>query len=223
MKGVFLETLFWTAFFSKLFKTAFFLYNMGIFNSSISQANAVFTAINPIISKIFIGLIILLIGFILGRILGTVVKRLFQMIELDQTAYRIFRANLKIERFISGLASFVIYFLAVIAALSQVGLLSIIAQGLSYIIVIVVLLSIILSLRNIIPNFAAGIFLKRKLGLRPGTKIIMGNISGTIKKANSVYLQVITEEEDILLIPFSCLLQEKTTIKKESLQNKNTH
>ena len=134
------------------------------------------------------------------------------MAELDKSLLRVTRLNIRLERIISGLVAFIIYFFSVIIALNQVGLLSIIIQWLSYAVVIAILISLTLGLRDIIPNLFAGLSLKRKLKLRVGKKINVGTVKGKISKLNSLYVHVVTKDEEIILVPYSQLMKEKTKI-----------
>ena len=189
---------------------------MGVVNSTLQELNIAFQDLNPLILNIIIALIMLLIGFILGKLVGTMIKRLLSHLELDKLLVSYLRINFKAETFIAGIISFIIYFFTVIAAINQVGLLSILLQIISYVVVIAILVSIVLGLRNIIPNVYAGFTLKKKLNLKTGQKISVGNVSGKITKINTVYVYVKTQEQDLVLVPFSAMLQENVTFKKKS-------
>lgn len=194
---------------------------MGFFNSSLAEIDSVIQTLNPIVTKIVIALIILLLGFILGKLIGTIIFRVLQAIEIDNAFFRIFGIKLKVEHFISGIFSFLVYLLAVVLALNQVNLLSLTIQLLSYIVVIAIIISIILGLRNIIPNFVAGLVVKKKLSLFQGNKINIGEIKGRIVNVNSIYVYIETIEKDLISVPFSYFLKEKTRIFKKNNELKN--
>lgn len=187
---------------------------MGIVNRSLQQIDQAFTHLNPVIFNIAVALVILLIGFIVGRIASTLVKRLLQTLETDKAVYTFLRIHVKLERALSGLVAFIIYVFAMLLALGQAGLLSILIEWLSYAVVIAILIAFALGLRNVFPNFLAGLVVKRRIKFLPGDHLRVGTAEGTIQRVNTLFVYLTTKEGDLLSVPFAELFRETSKVRK---------
>ncbi|RJQ15506.1 hypothetical protein C4573_05090 [Candidatus Woesearchaeota archaeon] len=185
---------------------------MGTIGSSIQELSNAFSTLSPIILNMVIALVILLLGFIIGKVLSNLVKRLLRHVKLDDSLIKVIRIDLNLESFAAAVVSFVIYFLTVIAALNQVGLLGWVIKVITYAVVMVILVMILLGLKDFIPNMVAGFYVKGTMHLRVGRKVHIDSVQGTILSVNLVAIAVETAQKDRVLVPFSLLLKNKVLL-----------
>lgn len=158
----------------------------------------------------FIGaLIILLIGIIIGRVLGKFVKRILHEFEFDTFIRKTTSIKISLEELISHLLEYIIYLLSIVYALSKVGLVSTVFQLIALVVIIFIALSIILGLKDFIPNMLSGIRMQQKRYFNEGDTILMKNkeneIEGRIVNLNLIETVVETKKGDIIHIPNSLL------------------
>ncbi len=158
----------------------------------------------------FIGaLIILLIGIVIGRVVGKFVKRVLHEFEFDTFVRKATSIKISLEELISHLLEYLIYFFSIVYALSKLGLVATVFQFLSLVIIVFIVLSILLGLKDFIPNILAGIRIQQKGYFNNGDMILMrnklGNIEGRIINLNLLETVVETRKGDIIHIPNSLL------------------
>jgi small conductance mechanosensitive channel len=72
-------------------------------------------------------------------------------------------------------------------------------------VIVVIILSMLLAIKDFIPNVFAGLFLHRKGFLKKGDNIIVKDVKGKIIYINLVETRVQTKEGDIIYIPNTLL------------------
>ena len=75
-----------------------------------------------IVIRLITAIIILLIGFVIARILSNLTKKLLQELETNRILKEQAGVKIQVEEFIASLVKYLIYFIAVIMALNQLGL-----------------------------------------------------------------------------------------------------
>lgn len=157
-------------------------------------------------ADIIAAIIIVLLGFIIGKLLGRLTAKILHEVELN----RILRAaglKITLEKTIGEIVSYIVYFVAVVTALYQFN----IAPTIVYVIVIsvgaILVISILIAIKDFIPNFICGIIIKKKNLLRPGEKIKIGRTEGKIKRISMVQVKLETKEGDIVYIPNSVIIK----------------
>ncbi len=171
----------------------------------------------------FVGaLIILLIGIVIGRVLGKLLKRMLHEFEFDTFIRKTTPIKLSLEEFISHLIEYIVYFSSIVYSLSKIGLVSTVFQFISLIIILFVILSIVLGLKDFIPNILAGIRVQQKENFKEGDIISIQDkdsiIEGKIISLNLLELVLETKKGDVIYIPNSLLT--KSLIKKSKHSNK---
>ncbi|MFT7615700.1 MAG: small-conductance mechanosensitive channel, partial [Candidatus Woesearchaeota archaeon] len=136
-------------------------------NTSADAVNATFAQsidklINGIASNIVWAIIIILVGLILGRLLGTFLAKALREIELNAVIEKMTDRTIKLEELIATTSSVIIYFLAIVLALNQVGIAAFVINTLAIGLLVLVLLLILLSLKDTLPNIVAGFTLGYK-------------------------------------------------------------
>ncbi|NIP40251.1 MAG: mechanosensitive ion channel [Candidatus Aenigmarchaeota archaeon] len=159
-----------------------------------SVAN-IFNQIIIFIPKIIVAILIVVVGFIIADFFGKV---------FEEGMGKIFRDEI-LSKFSGGIVKYSIAMIALIIALSMIGLdvnaLLILFTALLLIIVIVTCI----GLKDLVPNFTAGIHVRGML--RVGDRIKFRNYSGIVERINpySVDLRV---NRKTVTIPNSILIKE---------------
>jgi len=185
--------------------------NETIVNKSIGFLDNVFSGI---VSKLVVAAIIVLIGLILGKLLGKLIHRLLSDMKIDKTLRKATGIKIPIEDMISAFATYFIYFIAAIMALNHLGVTTGILNIISVAIMIVIVLSVFLGIKDWIPNAISGIIIHKKDFLHEGDKIEIDNIKGKIIHINLIETKVETKSGDIICIPNSHITKSKVVKKK---------
>lgn len=139
-----------------------------------------FSSILGIAQHLSAAIIVLLAGFLLAKLGGKAVKRILHEAEINRVLEA---AGFKpISDPLARLAEYAIYIGAILVALQQLGLTSIVIGIIATLAVIVISLSLILAFRDFIPNAITGLFLRKQLSQHVGTDITIGIVTGTLKR-----------------------------------------
>lgn len=170
--------------------------------------NKIVEATEPLYSQILVALIIALLGLILGTVVGKLLQKVLSEIELNRIVRSITGLNMKLEEVIGKGVMFVIYFLFIMWSLQKLGLGSIIIQVLSWIVIIVIVISMILSIKDFLPNLVSGLYIHIKGVIKEKDFIRTRSFSGTIKDIGLVETIIETEAKETMVIPNSTLMKE---------------
>jgi small-conductance mechanosensitive channel len=100
-------------------------------------------------------------------------------------------------------------------ALDQIGVATGILKIISIAILIIMVASIILGIRDFFPNILSGIFIAQKRFLNKGDLVRFGDIEGEIIEINIIETRIMTKKGDIIYIPNSILTKnEMVKLKK---------
>lgn len=182
---------------------------------TIEFLNGLFT---DIITKIVVAIVIILVGFVIGKILGRLTQRLLHELEFNKIFKRATKLSFSLEELIGKFVSYFIYFIALIMALNQIGLTTIILYMVTAAIIVLLIISIFLGIKDFIPNMIAGIFIHQKRVINEGDIIKVKNLTGKIVHINLVETRIKTKDGDIIYIPNSMLTNtEIVRIKKSKV------
>jgi len=156
------------------------------------------------IYTIILSTIILLVGFILGILAKKFIYRILKEIELN-TILKVIGIHSDLEKWISSIISYLIEQLQIASVV-----LYLIAGG----ILTLLILTFIVGIKDIIPNFVAWMVLQRKQHLKVGMKIEIKEIAGEIEKIGCLETEIRTKHDDILYVPNSLFMKSKFKIKK---------
>jgi len=170
---------------------------------------------SSLLENILVALIIILIGFIIARVLGKVTAKFLKELEVDKLLKKATGIRFSLEGTITYFVRYFIYFVTIVMALNQIGLTTTLLYMISGAVIILVVLSIFLGIKDFIPNVLAGMFIHRRGFLHVGDKIKFKDIEGKIIKINLVETRVETKSGDIIAIPNSNLTKSEV-IKKRS-------
>jgi small-conductance mechanosensitive channel len=180
-------------------------------NSSIVEKGIelVTDTFSGIISNIVVAAIIIFIGFIVGRLLGKFVQVLLKEISLDENIKKYIRIKIQLEEGIGLLISYSIYLISIIMGLNHIGLTAHILNIISSVVIIVVILSLFIGLKDIIPNIISGLIINNKKIFNKGDEVIIDDIEGIVENIKLTETIVITKSGDLIYIPNRNVIKNK--------------
>ena len=159
-------------------------------------------------------LVILLLGIVIGRFIGKLIKKVLKEVEINKILKEEAGVKVPIEEVVSSLAKYLIYFIAVIFALDQIGLTTTVLNIILGVFLLIIVVFIILAFKDFIPNLISGLFIHQKRGLKDGDKISMDGINGIIEHISIIETRIKTKNGDIIFVPNSMLTKHKVIKKK---------
>lgn len=164
--------------------------------------------------KLIAAISIVIVGLLAGYIAARLVKRLLHELELN----RVFKdqgIKIPLEELIASLVRYIIYFIALIFALSELGLETIVFSVILGIILILIIAFIILAFKDFVPNITAGFFIHHQSLIKNGDHIKVRNSEGVVIHTDLTETRLKLDNGDIIYIPNSLLLKsEIVKIKK---------
>ncbi|MCM2325441.1 MAG: mechanosensitive ion channel [Candidatus Woesearchaeota archaeon] len=160
----------------------------------------ILTAINKTVLNITISIVILLGGIIIGKLVEKFLFRILKEIGINK-AFRDFGLKINADQMFSNLAAYIIYFVSLVSALEQLGLANVVLTLISIAILLVVLISFFLAVRDFIPNVSAGIYLYSKI--KEGDNIEVNDIKGVVLSLDLLQIRIKTKRGDTIHIPNS--------------------
>jgi len=161
--------------------------------------------------KIITALLIFFFGFVFGRLLGRVIYKMLKEAELNKFLKESTGIKINADNILSNIVTYTIYFLSVLAALEQLGLANIILYLLATAMIIILLLSFFLAVRDFLPNLISGFYLYGKM--REGITVEIDNIKGKLVQVELLHLKIQTKKGDVIFIPNSLVTKAKIKIK----------
>jgi len=174
---------------------------MALKDSLLSISNSIVT--NQFMLKVVTAVIILLVGFVIGRIAGKLILKLLKEIDFDKTIKKTTGYEGSTARIISRSLSYLIYFLSILVALESLGLSAFILNMILLAIIMIIVISFLLAIKDFIPNFIAGFTVRRNNLFNKGDKIKVGSVEGKILKISLLDTHVVTPKKDLVVVPNS--------------------
>lgn len=187
---------------------------MGILDESVepqsfleaqSKTQYIGDIIKPILSKIVVALIVLLVGFIVGKVIGKTLHWFLRAAELNKRWKELTGLDWRLESFLSSICSGAIYFMVIIVALNVMGLSQFLVKGVSFGIISIIFISIILGIKDFIPNYIDGLRLHKRLKVHD--TVLVDEMKGIVEERTWTEVKINTENGDILYIPNSLFLK----------------
>ena len=157
---------------------------------------------------ITVGIVILLVGFSLGILAKKLLQKLLKEIELNKIMSRV-GATMDLEKWISSIVSYIIYLVTVVFFLDQFNIVPIVVYILIGAVLMLIILTSLVGLKDIIPNFIGWLVIQKKSKIKEGRKIEIREICGTVEKVGFLETEIKTENGDILYVPNSLFLKSK--------------
>lgn len=147
-------------------------------------------------ARIVFGMIIFCCLFLLCRILSTAISRQYQFEQEEDTQVAV-----------ASILNYIGFTIALIAGLLTAGFnftgLAIVAGALS--------VGIGLGLQSIVNNFVSGLILLIEKPIKPGDRINVDGVEGTVKKIRVRSTQIITPQREDIIVPNSDLVTRRVT------------
>lgn len=181
---------------------------VGIMNLTAPNASVV-TNVQQVVTKVytnlFVAIVILLAGVILGRLAGRFIHKVLSEVGINRFLRKATGIRLAVDELLANISTYAIYFIAIMMALDQLGLASVVLKVISVAMILIILASIFLGIRDFFPNIMAGIFITQRRLLRKGDMVRAGDIEGEIVEINLVETRIRTARNDIIYLPNSLM------------------
>ncbi len=165
-------------------------------------------------SLIVVSIIILMIGFALGIIIQKILTKVLKGVELNHVASKV-GITYNLEKWVSVIASYVIYLVSIVFFLINLGITSIVLYLILGAVLMLLILTLIVGLKDIIPNLVAWLILHKDERITVGRRVEVKEISGRVEKIGYLETEIITEYGDTLYVPNILFLKSKFKVKKE--------
>ena len=174
-----------------------------------------FDLISRSVNQLVVAAIILFIGLIAARLLGKLTERVLSELEVNKLLLQLARVDLALDEVAGSLVKYFIYFFAVIFSFSVLNVQFLFLDAAAALLAVVILLSILLSLKDFIPNVGAGFFLHQKGSVKRGDLVKVGDVSGRILSIDLFDAKIETDNSDILYVPNSYFVQNMVIVKRK--------
>jgi len=189
-------------------------------NESLEVITGVSDKVAPVITKIVIAVLILLMGLILGKLLGNLIRRALNEVQLDKHLKTVSGFGFSLEKFISNFVSYFIYFIAVVMSLNSLGLTTAILNMISAAIIVIIVVSFVLAVKDFFPNFMAGISIKGKKIFNEGDEIQIKEVRGKITEIGFLETRLLTAYKEEVIIPNAIFNKRQVIIRKKTSAKK---
>ncbi|MFH0978473.1 MAG: mechanosensitive ion channel domain-containing protein [Candidatus Woesearchaeota archaeon] len=170
---------------------------------AITQFPWVTRIFSGILARMVLAVLIILIGIIVGKVVGRLVQRILKEAELKTLSKKM---HLKVapDALIGTLCTLTIYFIAIIAALNQLGLTRPVLFLSASALLIILIISTFLGLRSFFPNLVAGFKLKKKYPAK-GKRLRLKGLHGRLEHIGMTETLIETETGDKIYVPNATL------------------
>lgn len=184
-------------------------------DSLINTTSQSLVIVNDIVTTIVVGIIIFLVGLILARIASKLTQKILRDFSLDGTVKKKIGIKTSFERFISSSVFFIVMMIFLIISLNYMGVTSLVINILSIALILVVLISLLLAIKENVPNIIAYRAIRQREMVVEGDTISINGADGVIDEI-SWFQTKILKGDDVLYIPNSLFITKEFTRKKRS-------
>lgn len=176
-----------------------------VIETAVNFYSAIRASTSGLFHKFIVAIILLLIGFIVGKIFGRLVFKFLHSFEINNNFSKLSGTTLKLEEIAESFTTYFIYFITIVIVLQQMGLASTILHMIAGGIILLIILSTFLGIKDFIPNAIAGIVMQSNKQFRVGQIIKVKGMQGKIIKMTLLETKIETKKGDIIFIPNSVL------------------
>ncbi|MBI4983653.1 mechanosensitive ion channel [Candidatus Woesearchaeota archaeon] len=149
-----------------------------------------------------VAIVILLGGLVLGIIAKKLLYRSLKELGTNWIATKV-GMSLNLESALSSLLSYLIYFVTIILFLDQLGIRSIVVYIIVGVVLMLIILSFMVGIKDVLPNLYGGVILKKAGKIKEGRNVIVQEVSGRVEKIGFLETKIKTKQGDILHVPNS--------------------
>jgi small-conductance mechanosensitive channel len=177
--------------------------------------NSVFSGF---VTKFTVALLFLVIGLIVGKIVGKLIYRLLHEIELNQILKQTVGLRVEMAEIVGKGIQYFIYLIFIIITLETLGIESLTINIIFGGIIVLIVLSVFLGIKDFIPNLIAGMYIHQKHFISEGDIISFNDITGKVVHVYLVETQLMTKSGDTISVPNQLLIKSKLRkLKKKKL------
>jgi len=166
-----------------------------------------------VVNTVASAVIVLLIGFIIGKVVGKLAQRGLHELEVNRILKKA-GVQFGLEELVGHIAQYFIYFIAIVVALDQLGVTAFVLYSIAAIVLIVLAIAFLLSIKDFIPNFIAGLRLNYRKFFSVGDTITVGSVSGRVKEFGLLETKLVSKSGDIIHLPNSTLVTQEVRVRK---------
>jgi small-conductance mechanosensitive channel len=107
-----------------------------------------------------------------------------------------------------------IYFVAIIWALSELGLSTLVLSIILAAVIVMIIVAILLGIKDFVPNAFAGFAIYKKGVMQEGDYIKINSLSGRIKKITLTETEVETKRKELIIVPNMNFRKQAVLIRK---------
>lgn len=158
--------------------------------------------------------ILLLFGIAAGKLLGKLSLRLLHELELNRLVKGLTRKGLPLEEIISSGLTYLVYLIFVVVAMERLGLNPYLFNIIALAVMAVLVVSVLLAIKDFIPNIIAGLAIHLTDRLREGDTIAVDGMDGRVVQVGVVETRLETRGGDTIYVPNSLLT--KSVVKRRA-------
>ena len=170
--------------------------------------------VSSVLTKYVAALVIIFVGFVVARLLGLFIKMAMKEAKVNVRLSNLTGVQVSIEEIVSTVLVYVVYFLTIVMALNQIGLTSRVFDIVAISVIVIMLVSIAIALKDFFPNVVAGIYLLHWGFVKKGQKVKVDTTEGIVKEINLLETKIETKDKDILLVPNAQMVKKVISILK---------
>ena len=174
----------------------------------------VFSTAESLFTTLAISIVVLLVGFCLGILVRKIVYKILQRVELNSV---LLKAGITqdMERMISLVVAFVIYLVTFVIFLNQLGITSVVVYLVVGAILMLIVLTFVVGLKDLIPNVVAWVVLMRRGKIKIGSRVEIREIKGVVERIGLFETEIKTDQGDVLYVPNSLFVKQKLWVREE--------
>ncbi len=172
------------------------------------------TTAESYITRLVIGFVILLVGLCLGILVRKIVYKILQRVELNSVLAKAGIIH-DVESAISLVVAFVIYLVTLVIFLNQLGITSVVVYIVLGAILMLIVLTFVVSLKDVSPNAVAWVVLMRLGKIKVGSKVEVCEIKGVVERIGLLETEIKTGQGDVLYVPNSLFVKQKMWVRED--------
>lgn len=181
--------------------------------TNLTNVTSVVDTAQSYIYTVAIGLVILLIGFALGILTKKLILKILKEVELNKIMSRVGIKH-DLEGGISSIVMYLIYLATIIIFLDHFKIGSIVLYIILGALLMLLILTLLVGLKDVIPNFMAWLILQKRGNIKVGKKIDVKEISGEVEKIGFLETEIKTDSGDVLYVPNNLFLKSKFKLRR---------
>ena len=151
----------------------------------------------------------LIITLVIGNILHNILRRILRGIELNKILEKDLKLKVQLEQTIANILKYIIYLIGLIAILNQLGISTQVIWTIFLVLLAIILIFTSLSLKDVVPNIFAGIYINKTKKIRIGETIKVKGVEGQVIAIKLLETKIETKNKEVIFIPNSVLTKEE--------------